>query len=274
MNVNEKSKIERANFDRLRENAATEALIKAIYPEVKTKLDKPAGLNRILKRLLGEQKKYESFYEFYRNGINNKPSSSSIKQKEERIEEAIRSLQALPSEVMSEADEERIHSVLKNINNAAQALLYLQQHHIELLTAKCARLEKENEHLKVRRVVTRQTAVTQTSGKDNFSVKLQLLNLHKQNKLPAFQTKRGRGATDSDVWIRKTLAGLSFSKEDIEIAIADPAVWYNVDKVLYQSRSMRNVRANKLTKVVGDRIASAVSNSPPKKSEKSDFNFA
>ncbi len=91
-------------------------------------------MTRIAKRLKKEIVIYE---EYWREFINKQPIYMTIVNRgyEKRVDAAIQAIIRLPSSISTEDDRQALHSALRKINIAANALVRLQQTQITILEA-------------------------------------------------------------------------------------------------------------------------------------------
>jgi hypothetical protein len=74
-----------------------------------------------------------------------------------------------------------------------------------------------------------------------------LLALRQDNKIDAYVAdSQGRYSKHPDFWISKQLSPLvdkgEITRDDLLLALQDPAVWYKTDKKLYRAKAKRNSR--------------------------------
>lgn len=105
-------------------------------------------MTRIAKRLKKEIVIYE---EYWREFINKQPIYMTIVNRgyEKRVDAAIRAINQLPSEVSTESDRQALHSALRKINIAANALVRLQQTQITILEAENHKLKSNGGEVNV-----------------------------------------------------------------------------------------------------------------------------
>ena len=83
---------------------------------------------------------------------------------------------------------------------------------------------------------------------DSVLLRVKLATCMDQGLITPYAALKGRGAANPDIWIDQELKRLEFSDEEIELAKADPSVWFKADKKFYQLKVSRNNRASQKEK--------------------------